>query len=184
MRALKKHKILVINIFPLESFNGTIELKFKNPLLFLHFLIYSFLYYLSEPVPSAFISVFSFSTYSLPFFLFVITTAFNYVNEYIYFKKNALNSLLLKTLSLQEDLRKKKGNPLNCKILAISIISNHHRISNNLNDFIAENKHIFSFLHFFFSQTLSLTLFLPAPPSFVHIHTYMHTYMYTATFFL
>jgi len=33
MRALKKHKILVINIFPLESFNGTIELKFKNPLV-------------------------------------------------------------------------------------------------------------------------------------------------------
>lgn len=34
MRALKKHKILVINIFPLESFNGTIELKFKNPFSF------------------------------------------------------------------------------------------------------------------------------------------------------
>lgn len=33
MHALKKHKILVINIFPLESFNGTIELKFKNPLV-------------------------------------------------------------------------------------------------------------------------------------------------------
>lgn len=35
--ALKKHKILIINIFPLESFNGTIELKFKNPLPFFAF---------------------------------------------------------------------------------------------------------------------------------------------------
>lgn len=125
MRALKKHKILVINIFPLESFNGTIELKFKNPLV-LSFFFNIFVSTLSPRIHLLlqcwFFSSFASPSLFLYIFFFVITTAFNYVYKYVYSKKTAelVRFATFKSLFERKSLEKKKKEKekihRNCKI--------------------------------------------------------------------
>lgn len=112
MRALKKHKILVINIFPLESFNGTIELKFKNPLVFI-FLIYSFLHYRPESISSASTMLVFSSSASPSLFLYIFFLLLSqrrlitFINTFIPKRLQLVRFATFKSLSERKPLKKK-----------------------------------------------------------------------------